>query len=320
MCHRRQFTRSPPLVRGWLLVAFFGVSSGVAGEPPLLGCWRSQQVQLTFADHRTRDQNGDCVGEYEVARIHSRCRNGNTVTESVSVAEYPSPGHIFVAPLDGVTGKPATVPIEMEYRIDGDWLITTRRVGTQPGDPNKPERLTTLSVRVDKTREACQPRGDARLRIGRTPVSSLALSVPAGWEPWLVDPAGDRELAEAINTSFFIGAFVHKGALNASGRPESWLLVVDDVRYGPTPVRTPEFAGVRQRFARELGNAESTCDRTDRACAMLHLREGGAVYTELVNVRGRVAMISGVTSSHGGEEELRRNVRTFAEQLRRDNP
>jgi hypothetical protein len=95
---------------------------------------------------------------------------------------------------------------------------------------------------------------------------------------------------------------------------------VDDVRYGPTPVRAAEFVNVKQRFAREQGEAKSTCDRPDRACALLHLHQGGAVYTELVNVRGRVAMVSSAASSDGREEELRRNVKTFVEQLRRDNP
>lgn len=208
----------------------------------------------------------------------------------------------------------------MDYRIDGDWLITTRRLDAQPDDASKPERFTALSVRIDKTREGCRPRGDTGLRTGRAPVSSLALSVPVGWEPWLVDPKSDRELGLAINTSFFVGAFVPKGALKSSGRPVSWLLVVDDVRYGPTPVRAAEFANVKQRFARELGAAKSTCDRPDRACALLRMPEGGAVYTELVNVHGRVAMVSSAASNDGREEGLRRDVQTFVEQLRRDNP
>jgi hypothetical protein len=124
----------------------------------------------------------------------------------------------------------------------------------------------------------------------------------------------------AVNTSFLVGAFVTKGVAKASGRPASWLIVLDDVRYGPTPVRAAEFAKVKQRFTRELGAAKSTCDRPDRACALLRLRDGGDVYTELVNVRGRVAMISSVAANEGREEELRRNVETFVEQLRRDNP
>ena len=95
--------------------------------------------------------------------------------------------------------------------------------------------------------------------------------------------------------------------------------MVDDVRYGPTPVRAAEFSNVKQRFAAELGEAKLTCDRPDRACALLPTRDGGAVYTELVIVHGRVAMISSAASSAGREEELRRNVQTFVEQLRRDN-
>jgi hypothetical protein len=52
------------------------------------------------------------------------------------------------------------------------------------------------------------------LRIGPTPVSSLALTVPTGWETRLVDPVNERALGLAINTNFLIGAFVPKG-LNA---------------------------------------------------------------------------------------------------------
>jgi hypothetical protein len=319
MRHGRQFAVRRSRFMLAVLAASYGLSSAVAAEPTLLGCWRSQHVQLTFADRPPRDQNGDCVIEYDSTQVHSHCQNGDTVTDNVSAVEHSSPGHMRVTPLDGTTGKPSA-PIEMDYRIDGDWQITTRRLDAQSHDASKPERFTALSVRIDKTREACKPRGDTGLRIGHTPVSSLALSVPAGWDAWLVDPASDRTIALAINTSFFVGAFVPKGTLKASDRPVSWLLVVDDVRYGPTPVRAAEFANVKQRFAKELGEAKSTCDRPDQTCALLRMREGGAVYTELVNVHGRVAMISSAASRDGREEELRRNVQTFVEQLRRDNP
>ena len=302
------------------VLAFCSLSSVVHAESTPLGCWRSQHMQYTFADRRLRDQNGDCVVEYESARVHSRCRSGSTISDNVSAAEYPSPGHMRMTPLDRTTGKPAAAPFDMDYRIDGDWLITTRPLDAQPADSSKPVRFTALAVRIDKAREACEPHGDIGLRIGRTPASSLTLSVPAGWEPWLIDPASDQQLAMAINTGFFVGAFVRKGALKPSGRPDSWLLVVDDVRYGPTPVRAAEFAAVKQRIARDVGEAKSTCDRTDRACALLHVRNGGDVYTELVNVRGRVAIISGAASSDGREDDLRRSVQTFVEQLLHDNP
>jgi hypothetical protein len=308
--HRSLFTVA-------VLAASYALSSSVTAAPTLLGCWRSQHVQVTFADHPPRDQNSDCVIEFGSTRIHSRCRFGSTVTDNDSVVEYSSPGHYRVTQLDRATGKPAAT-VEMDYRIDGDWLITTRPLDAQPHDPSKPKRFTSLSVRIDKTREACEPHGDTGLRIGRTPVSSLALSVPAGWEPWLVDPVNDRELALAVNTSFLVGVFVTKGVAKAPGRP--YVIVLDDVRYGPTPVRAAEFANVKQRFEREIGTAKSTCDRPDRACALLHLGNGGDVYTELVNVRGRVAVISSVESNDGREEELRRNVETFVGQLRRDNP
>jgi hypothetical protein len=327
MRHGHRFGIRLSLVIAAVLAASSGPSSAVATEPTLLGCWRSQQVQLTFADRQPQDQNSDCVIEYESTRIHSRCQKGDTVTDNFSGVEYISPGHMRVTPLDKSTGKPTAASVQMDYRFDGDWLIATRPLDAQPHDASKPVRFTALSVRVDVTREACKPHGETGLRIGRTPVSSIALSVPAGWEAWLVDPANDQTLAAAINTNFFVGAFVPTGALEASGKPASSLFVVDEVRYGPTPVRAAEFANVRQSFAREMGEPKpnlgamkSTCNRPDRACGLLRMHEGRVVYSELVNVRGRVVMISITASDDGHEEELRRNVQTFVEQLRHDNP
>ena len=284
MRHGRHFALRLSLIAVAVLVTSCRLSNAAAAEPKLLGCWRSQHTQLTFANRSPRDQNADCVFEYESSRVHLRCRNGNAVTDTVSSVEYFPSARMCVTPLVGTTGK-SPAPYEMDYRIDGDWLITTRRLDAQPYDATKPERFTAMAVRIDKTLEGCRPRGETGLRIGRAPVSSLALSVPVGWEPWLVDPESDRELGLAIDTNFLVGVFVPKGVLKSSVRPPSWLLVVDDVRYGPTPVRAAEFANVKQRFARELGEAKSTCDLPDRACALLRVHEGGAVYTELVHVR-----------------------------------
>jgi hypothetical protein len=202
---RRQLAIRASLFIVAVVAASYDLSSAVAAEPTLLGCWRSQQVQMTFADRPPRDLNSDCVFTYENTRTHSRCQYGSTVTDSVSAVEYSSPGHMRMTPLNGTTGKPAA-PIEMDYRIDRDWLITTRQLEVQPHDTSNPERFTALGVRVNTAREACKPRGDTGLRVGRTPVSSLALSVPAGWEAWLVDPEKDRGLTLATNTSFFVGA------------------------------------------------------------------------------------------------------------------
>ncbi len=52
------------------------------------------------------------------------------------------------------------------------------------------------------------------------------------------------------------------------------------------------------------------------------LRQNGAlVSTELVNVKGRVAMVTGFIAGDGWavQDEVQRAVRVFAEQERRDN-
>jgi hypothetical protein len=147
------------------------------------------------------------------------------------------------------------------------------------------------------------------------------LTVPAGWEPWLIDPAADKRLGPAVNSSLFVGAFVPRGAGASSSGPGQMVLVLDDVRYGPSPVRAAEFASVKKRFASELGAAQVTCDQPDRVCASLRLPDGGQVYTELLNVSGRVAMVSGTVARPLADSmsALRKSVQAFVEQLRADN-
>ncbi len=99
------------------------------------------------------------------------------------------------------------------------------------------------------------------------------------------------------------------------------MLVVDDVRYGPSPVRSTEFTSVKKRFASELGNAKLTCDQPDRACAYLRLPDGGQAYSELFNVNGRVAMVIGSVGRLQTDPTnlLRKSVQDFVEQLCSDN-
>jgi hypothetical protein len=86
-------------------------------------------------------------------------------------------------------------------------------------------------------------------------------------------------------------------------------------------VRAAGFAAVKRRFASELLSAKAACDLPDRACALLSQPSGAQVYSELINVSGRVVMVSGTvpTASHGTLELLRRAVHVFVDQVRKDN-
>jgi hypothetical protein len=302
-------------------------AAAAPGDAALHGCWRSQQVQVMLADHSRRDQNGDCVTAYDGTKARSRCHSASGDTDIVSSYEVIAPGRLRVTLIDGVPEKAKGLASEMRYWVQDDWLLVERPiVGAAPsGDPGKqPLSLKSVSVRTTAPGSTpgmdCSPRGANALSIGRTPVSSLALKAPPGWEPWLVDPSTDKRLGPAVDTSFLIGAFVPKGATTVPG-PARLVLVLDDVRPGPVPVRAAEFAGVKKRFASELGPAKLLCDLPDLACASLRMADGSQVYTELLNVMGRVAMISGTAraSDAAAIDELRKSVRAFVDQLRADN-
>jgi hypothetical protein len=314
--------------RLWLAVATVSAlcpALAQAADPALLGCWRGQHMQVWLADGKHRDQNGDCVVEYDGERARSRCHSPTADSDRLYAYESRGPGVLRLTAVDATTRKPTATWTDISYRIDGQWLITTQRYAKPPaGAKEQPDHIVNLSVRVDTAREgACKPRGETGLRVGRLSVSSLALKLPAGWEPILVDPAADKKLGLAVNNNFFIGAFVPSGTDKAGTPPPRWVLVLDDFRYGPAPIREKEFVEVKKRFDREKGTARLTCDLPDRVCAILHISQGAMVYTELVNLQGRVATIhSSNTSTESAETEdsLRAAARTFVDQLRLDNP
>jgi hypothetical protein len=274
-----------------------------------------QHRQESYVDGNARDLNTDCVFEYEPARVHSRCHVPNADSERLYAYQVTAPGRMRVTPVDPATQTAGKATSEIEYRIDADWLITTQRYDASLAAKGKqPERITTLWIRSAAER-ACKPRGESGLRVGRLSVSSLAFSsVPAGWRPLLVDPNNDKSLGAAVNRNFFVGAFS-----DLTGR--RLVLVLDDFRYGPRPIREAEFAEVRRRFASELGTGRLTCDLPDRACAILR-DERQLVYTELHNLRGRVAVIHATAPTPGpeAEAELRAATQVFVDQLRRENP
>jgi hypothetical protein len=324
---------SSMLKKSAILFLFLLGGTAVAGnDPALLGCWRSQQVQVTFVDQSHTNQNGDCVVEYDATHARSHCHNETGEVETLSSYQLVGPGQLRVTVVDPATAKPKGLPADLHYRIEDEWLLIDRQFDPAPSSSSnnkQPTSLKSVSVRErsnDKSNSHCEPRGETGLRIGRTPRSSLALSVPSGWKPYLLDPVNDKEAALAINTSLFIGAFVTREAKTSASGPSQFVMLIDDTRSGPIPVRAIEFDSVKKRFAeerpaKELGTFQLTCDQPDRVCAILRGPKS-AVYTELVNVKGRVVMVSAVSTSLSESDAtsaLRESVRTFEEQLRSDN-
>lgn len=320
----------PSTFTRWCLVLLLAAPLVAFAEDrgSLLGCWRSQHVQVTLKDNTHRDRNGDCVLEYDMTHARSRCQYGSKRTESIQSYEIVKKGRLRLVSLDPDTLQPKGPPAEVDYRIDDDWLMLERKFTAEEqalSGTRADVRLRSLSVRVRAGQDgavACNPRGEVPIRTGQSPASSLVLTTPSGWEPLLVDPTKDPRLGPAVNTSLFVGAFVPKGTAASGAMPRLLVLVVDDVRQGPRPIRQAEFAAVKASFRQDLGTPQITCDRPDRICGLIRLPEGGNVYTELFNVKGRVAM---VTSSAAGTPSevaplLRASVTTFVDRLGQDNP
>lgn len=266
--------------------------------------------------------------EFDGAHIRSRCRGQGKDFEILSRYKEIGPDRLQVTRLDVATGAPDAAPVELMYRIDDRWLLTdlrTSKTGSAGADDNRrPIRIESVSVRVrSKSGDApaCQPRSDNHIRVGRTPPSSLALTVPAGWEPVLVDPATNLGFSRAIAGNFLIGAFMPKAASGSASGARQIVFVLDDVRYGPFPVRQAEFRAVKKRFINELGTPRILCNLPDRVCGTLNLPIGMQAYTELTYVNGRVAMITGSVDDASAHSlsDLRKSVEVFVSRLRADN-
>jgi len=312
-------------VLGSLLFAV-GLSAHAVGvDEALLGCWRSQQVQVTLADQSHNDQNGDCVSEYDAEFVRSRCSGASGQTETLSVWQRVGQDTLRVTLLDPSTHAAKGAPSELRYRIEDHWLMIERQFPVGAAGAKQPRSLKSVSVRVRPdaagSTASCAPRGESKLRVGRAPASSLALSLPAGWEPVLIDPYTDERLRPAVNTSLFIGAFAPVGASVSQSKPARMVLVLDDVRYGAKPVQAKDFGAVKQRFVSEMGAAKLTCDEPDKVCVLLTEASGNQAYTELLNVNGRVAIITSTIVGAKGDmlKVLCDAAQTFVAQLRRDN-
>jgi hypothetical protein len=302
------------------MLAFLPAAANAADT--IDGCWRAQQMRIYHADKAPLDQGTDCVTEYAAGQATVRCNT--TRGDTVYAYKEVRPGRLHVTMAKPMTGMALAAPLELDYRIDGDWLITSRTYdpNSPPGNsPSHPTRFEALAVRSNAQHDgaaACKPRGDTGLRIGTSRFSSLALTVPKGWTPELVDPATNAKVGEAVNMNFFVGAFVPKSPV--AGQPRS-VFVTDDYRYGPKPIRASDFVAVKTRFFAETQGTKKMCDLPDRACVLL--KEGaGLVYTELFNVRGRVAAVTvgADSSSDSVTKKMVEAAREFTDSLQKNNP
>lgn len=300
-------------------VAFAGQNT------PLEGCWRSQQVEMTMPDGSLRQTNGDCVIQYTVAQVFSRCQADIGRTESLSAYEVVEPGQLRVTALDSSTAKPKAAPAIMRYQIEGEWLLLDRQLlpSTATGTGSKqPTRIRSVSVRVPVEGNArCEPRGETGLRVGRTPKSSLSISAPSGWQPLLLDPATDKRLGPAVNASLFLGAFTPSNATAERPEANQLVIVLDDTRPGPLPIQAERFESVKRQFSGEFKKEQITCNQPDRICASLRQPDGRHAYTELVNIKGRVAIVTGAVAQEAPNAGplLEKAVQSFVAKLREEN-
>jgi hypothetical protein len=142
--------------------------------------------------------------------------------------------------------------------------------------------------------------------------------LPDGWKPLLIDPLTNKGLTDAINSNFFIGAFVQLQP-NAPNSGQI-VLLIDDTRYGPSPVRVSEFASVKNKFSKELDDAQFTCDEPDKVCAFM-TNNVNLTYTELINVKGRVVNVTTINPGAQSQDKtlLKKSAQIFVEMLRLEN-
>ena len=293
-------------------------------DTALRGCWRPQQTRYTYTNGTQGDQNGDCVVEYSGGLGHTRCHTASGNIDGLVRYEMLGPGRLRVTVLDVTTRKPKGVQMESNFRVDGDWLVLSTQFGNvSASGGNRAQSSDSVYVRVEPGREgadACRPRAQTGLRVGDTPISSLALATPSGWKAALVDPADDPELKASLQRGFLVGAFVPQSGTDDALPQIRDVIVLDDLRFGPAPIHASDFVKIKRQFLSDLGVA--LCDDAIRVCGSIRLKDGGAVYTELLNVRGRVAMISAVSSGSNAEAVTaqRQAVQAFDERLLNGNP
>jgi hypothetical protein len=285
----------------------------------LLGCWRAQQTQITRADGSTSVSNGDCVVAYSKTQASSRCQAEGVNADNISRIDAIDASTLRLTLVEAPAGQPKGGKYEVRYQVDGDWLLIERRFHGAIG--RQPASLRSVSIREPDASvgtQHCQPRGRSPLRIGRTPVSSLKFHAPNGWQPWLVDPSVHPTIGPAVGPTFMIGAFVPAGLAPDGSAPSGFVLVLDDTRPGPVPVTPGRFLEVKQTLLKELPAEAIRCNEVDRICAAMRPAENGGTYMELLNVKGRVAMVMATSSIHS-PSALQIQAQPFVAQLRSDN-
>jgi hypothetical protein len=302
-----------------LLTCAAAAVAGARDEAVLNGCWRSQQVRILMSDESLMDLNNDCVTEYMPGRARLSCQGSKQVMKALWRVEVPAPGQMTITPIDK-TGKPTGGKSQsMRFAIQDDWLLIDRDVVVDPVIGHTAKHAVNVKTVSLHEKAGCAPRGDTGFRGGHGSVSSLALALPEGWTAARADPVKDKDLATAVGSNIFIGRFQRAGA-GGDADPAVTVLVTDSVQDGAVPVRADGFAGDKQRFAADLVPPRLSCDLPDRACGTPAPPEGMQAYTELLNVRGRVARVTATTpDAPGAQELLRKSVEAFVEQLRKDN-
>src|SRR4051812_2497968 len=164
-----------PALLGSMLLAVGASACAADADDALLGCWRSQQVQVALADQTHNDQNGDCVTEYDAQFARSRCQGGSGQTETLSAYQRIGQDTLRVTLLDPSTRAAKGAPSDIRYRIEDNWLMIERQFPVGAPGGRQPRSLKSVSVRVRPDAAGstanCTPRGDSKLRIGRAPVS-----------------------------------------------------------------------------------------------------------------------------------------------------
>jgi hypothetical protein len=314
-----------------LLLALTGaVSLAYAGDPQLMGCWRSQHSEQHMPDQKVRHLNSDCVFEIGEKQGRSECEFKTGRTSTTFDYEVVAPGRYVITNNKRDAGKPDPTPREVEYRIDGDWMILTSRPDKRAGSPQSvPNKVVGLVMKVVATpgadsQIACHPRGPSAVRVNYVgPPSSLVLSAPDGYAPVLGDPSTDMELAQAINSNFLVGQFAANDPVGLRN-----VLVLDDYKVGAKPMKPADFAEFKKAIVRELGR-KTSCEDAQKICFNnifvpqgTKSTAGRYITTIFLNVKGRVAMIHGAASgpASSASKMAERAAHAFAEQLLIDNP
>jgi len=150
----------------WAAVVSAQPGPAPAADAELLGCWRAERVEQTYADGRVWADVGGCTLEFAAARIFSACalrpNNRPVVYDYTLVA----PGRYLARIIDH-PAQPAAVGSERhyDYRVEGDRLfITTNPQTAFPAPLSAAVRVLSVSVRVGSPADV--PDADGREQAG----------------------------------------------------------------------------------------------------------------------------------------------------------